>query len=938
MVKEGENSHTQANATYTAWLLEAIAKIKHQKQRPNEERICNVVQANHKVTQDAVVEQLNLAVKDGSILKVQNKGLVSYKDPSTVCQLQTRALEITPRTDLTKVLVRSVRELGEQGGSTLRSIENYINRSYSVRLRDGASMSQLLKMQVKRAVRSGQLRQDGSHLKLGRAAAGDADTAISNGPREPAVNAEDLDSNDIILPFERHRKIAPPVPICSFCLGSAEKNRDGHHENLISCADCGNSGHPSCLKFSEELANKVRNLRWQCIECKKCSFCGKSGKEDDMLFCDACDRGFHMPCCDPPLTKAPKGRWMCNICDPNRGNQKGKRFLEMAAKYTARYKAQLHATSRQKLKNARQFQVNKRKKAMLASVERKKLGKKKVKECVQQEDSEDEEDEPPASSESQPEEDTSHFDSILNLNKPRGLVDGLSRFFTPSNKRKSRVSLSSVDNFTAVVKAQTKSKQSVPSQSSTSQSQQAASRLVKRSKLQQASRGRKKSDGPPGSGQLKGLFDGLSHLFTAQGERKRTFPVYNPLTLKRRAKHSVVPTVTSSTGSSIPNGVCASSSLKSPAPSQLLRVVPRAQESDCDADGEDEGEDEDERCFGGVKVRPSEGKGSEGRESLEDSDSDDEEEALADGQAVAAGTMPEGSGSSQSKAQDEDDPLRPGGKLLPNVTEADYTLFKQAQEKAQQAVAEGSGSGDLPAFDSHGPNPPMIELGKYEIQTWYSSPYPQEYARLPKLYICEFCLKYMKSRAILKRHMEKCNLTHPPANEIYRKGSLSVFEVDGNVSKLYCQNLCLLAKLFLDHKTLYYDVEPFLFYVLTTNDEFGCHVVGYFSKEKHCQQKYNVSCIMTMPQYQRKGYGRLLIDFSYLLSRIEGVAGSPEKPLSELGRVSYVAYWRSVVLEYLQAHTSESISIKAISRTTGMCTQDVVDTLHLLGMIVWREN
>jgi hypothetical protein len=43
-------------------------------------------------------------------------------------------------------------------------------------------------------------------------------------------------------------------------------------------------------------------------------------------------------------------------------------------------------------------------------------------------------------------------------------------------------------------------------------------------------------------------------------------------------------------------------------------------------------------------------------------------------------------------------------------------------------------------------------------------------------------------------------------------------KVDGNVSKLYCQNLCLLAKLFLDHKTLYYDVEPFLFYVLTKND------------------------------------------------------------------------------------------------------------------------
>lgn len=93
-----------------------------------------------------------------------------------------------------------------------------------------------------------------------------------------------------------------------------------------------------------------------------------------------------------------------------------------------------------------------------------------------------------------------------------------------------------------------------------------------------------------------------------------------------------------------------------------------------------------------------------------------------------------------------------------------------------------------------------------------------------------------------------------------------VFQVDGNVSKIYCQNLCLLAKLFLDHKTLYYDVEPFLFYVLTRNDEKGCHLVGYFSKEKLSALKYNVSCIMTMPQYQRQGYGRFLIDFSKLAS------------------------------------------------------------------------
>lgn len=50
--------------------------------------------------------------------------------------------------------------------------------------------------------------------------------------------------------------------------------------------------------------------------------------------------------------------------------------------------------------------------------------------------------------------------------------------------------------------------------------------------------------------------------------------------------------------------------------------------------------------------------------------------------------------------------------------------------------------------------------------------------------------------------------------QIYRNGNLAMFEVDGGEQKEYGQNLCSLAKLFLDHKTLYYDVDPFLFYVM----------------------------------------------------------------------------------------------------------------------------
>jgi hypothetical protein len=39
-----------------------------------------------------------------------------------------------------------------------------------------------------------------------------------------------------------------------------------------------------------------------------------------------------------------------------------------------------------------------------------------------------------------------------------------------------------------------------------------------------------------------------------------------------------------------------------------------------------------------------------------------------------------------------------------------------------------------------------------------------------------------------------------------------------------------MAKLFLENKTLYFAVEPFLFYIMTEYDSRGCHMVGYFSK------------------------------------------------------------------------------------------------------------
>jgi len=155
-------------------------------------------------------------------------------------------------------------------------------------------------------------------------------------------------------------------------------------------------------------------------------------------------------------------------------------------------------------------------------------------------------------------------------------------------------------------------------------------------------------------------------------------------------------------------------------------------------------------------------------------------------------------------------------------------------------------------------------------------------------------------------------------------------------SLTYCQNLCLLAKLFLDHKNLYYDVEPFLFYVLTECDEHGCHPVAFFSKEKVSVMDYNLACILTLPPYQRRGYGRFLIALSYELSRLEGKAGTPERPLSDMGLVGYRSYWAQVLLRILQTHRG-AISIEQLSQLSAIRIDDVMSTLQALHLIkYWK--
>lgn len=83
----------------------------------------------------------------------------------------------------------------------------------------------------------------------------------------------------------------------------------------VKCTKCDHQYHLWCVHIhSQTLHDNILKYDWQCSDCKLCSVCNSVGNEEELLFCDSCDRAFHMKCHTPKVKEIPQGDWICHIC------------------------------------------------------------------------------------------------------------------------------------------------------------------------------------------------------------------------------------------------------------------------------------------------------------------------------------------------------------------------------------------------------------------------------------------------------------------------------------------------------------------------------------------------------------------------------------------------------------------------------------------------
>lgn len=191
-------------------ILNAIEKVRLQKQRPIVERIHRVLrQLDPDLSVADVSLELEKAAKDGVILKVVTNDVCSYKLPppsassSTTTTTSSRqkgvslpVLKVLPNREFLDAVVSSVNCLES---CSVETLESQLRRKYALETTGDTSLKQELHNCCRKLVKIGRLRKDGQfYYPSSKASLDNADSVTESTVwKNPTIHLEDCASGKV---------------------------------------------------------------------------------------------------------------------------------------------------------------------------------------------------------------------------------------------------------------------------------------------------------------------------------------------------------------------------------------------------------------------------------------------------------------------------------------------------------------------------------------------------------------------------------------------------------------------------------------------------------------------------------------------------------------------------------------------------------------------
>ncbi|KAJ1458418.1 hypothetical protein M885DRAFT_512831 [Pelagophyceae sp. CCMP2097] len=124
-------------------------------------------------------------------------------------------------------------------------------------------------------------------------------------------------SSEALVPTDFGELDAPADGDATALVSASRRSRLGiGGGEMLFCVDCGEAMHAFCASAPNAQMSAEAKATWRCPNCKVCELCGLCKPDDEvrLLYCDVCDKGYHLECVVPPLASAPTGRWVCELC------------------------------------------------------------------------------------------------------------------------------------------------------------------------------------------------------------------------------------------------------------------------------------------------------------------------------------------------------------------------------------------------------------------------------------------------------------------------------------------------------------------------------------------------------------------------------------------------------------------------------------------------